>query len=157
MARKRKRTRPNHAIEGDQKRQKIAGDPSTKDAVVKQAVLAQFYPQVLSLREYLLSKLPANSKIRRKKILLVGKKPDAGDADRKLSSFLDATLVGVSKCKELPLEERWKQWTTFSQRPEDSTVSADRSGLGAYSQSEVGILLLCFCALECCSSGSKIN
>jgi telomerase reverse transcriptase len=157
MAGKRKRTRPNHAIEGEQKRRKIAGDSTTKDAVVRQAVLAQFYPQVLSLREYLLSKLPANSKIRRKKILLVGKKPDAGDADRKLSAFLDATLVGVSKCKELPLEERWKQWTTFSQKPEDSTVSADRSGLGVYSQSEVGILLLCCFALECCSPGSKIN
>jgi telomerase reverse transcriptase len=143
MAGKRKRKRPNHAIEGDQKRRKIAEDSSKKDAVVKQAVLAQFYPQVFSLREYLLSKLPSSSKIRRKKILLVGKKPDAGDADRKLSAFLDGTLIGVSKCKELSQEEKWKQWTTFSQKPEDSTVSADRSVLGVYSQSEVGVLLLC--------------
>lgn len=136
MAGKRKRKRPGQ-VEGDQKRQKVS---SNSGLVVKDSLLAKFYPQVLSLREYLLSKLPKTSKVRRKKIISVGKKIDGKKTEQELAKFLDQTLVGVSKFKDLSQDERWKQWTTFSQRPDDSVSFANLSGVGTYSQTEVCLL-----------------
>ena len=141
MAGKRKRSRPNHRIEAGQKRQKISESLSSKGAVVKHALLAQFYPQVLSLREFLISKLPPSSKVRRKKILSVGKKTDS-ETDQQLSKFLDQTLVGVSKHRGVSQEERWQQWTTFSQKADDSVSFANVTGVSTFSQSEVGIFTL---------------
>jgi telomerase reverse transcriptase len=143
MVGKRKRPRPNHRVHGAQKRQKISERSNSQDLVVKEAVLAQFYPQVLSLRDFLISKLPANSKVRRKKILSVGKKPDS-EADQKLSKHLDQTLVGVSKQVVISQQERWHQWATFSQKADDSVSFANLTGAGMFSQSEVGTCYLCF-------------
>jgi telomerase reverse transcriptase len=151
MAGKRKRSRPSHRAEGDQKRQKTSEPANSKDSVVKEALLAQFYPQVLSLRQFLISKLPPTSKVRRKKIFSVGKKPDS-EADQKLSKFLDQTLIGVSKHKGVSQEERWQQWTTFSQKADDSISFANVTGVGIFSQSEVGtfiyILILICCGMQ---------
>jgi telomerase reverse transcriptase len=146
MAGKRTRSRPNHGTGGDQKRQKISEASNRKDSVVKEALLAQFYPQVFSLRGYLISKLPPASKIRRRKILSVGKKTDS-EAGQKLSQFLDQTLVGVSKHQRDSQEERWRQWTTFSQKADDSTSFANLSGAGLFSQSEVSNFIFCFLLL----------
>jgi len=143
MTGKRKRARPKHRAECGPKRQKLSDSSNSKDAVVKQALLAQFYPQVLSLREFLISKLPPSSKIRRKKILSVGKKRES-ETDQKLSKFLDQTLVGVSKHKGVSQEERLQQWTTFSQRADDSVSFANTTGVGIFSQSEVGTLIFLF-------------
>jgi telomerase reverse transcriptase len=139
MAGKRKRSRTNHRIGSDQEGRKIADHSKNRDSVVKDVdvLLAQFYPQVISLREFLISKLPPSSKIRRKKILSVGKKADS-EIDQKLSKLLDRTLVGVSKHKGVSQEERWQQWTTFSQKADDSVSFANQSGVGIFSQSEVG-------------------
>jgi telomerase reverse transcriptase len=137
MAGKRKRSRTNHRIVSDHEGRKIADHSNSRDSVVKDALLAQFYPQVISLREFLISKLPPSSKIRRKKILSVGKKADS-EIDQKLSKLLDQTLVGVSKHKGVSQEERWQQWTTFSQKADDSVSFANQSGVGIFSQSEVG-------------------
>jgi telomerase reverse transcriptase len=137
MAGKRKRSRTNHRIDSDHEGRKIADHSKSRDSVVKDALLAQFYPQVISLREFLISKLPPSSKIRRKKILSVGKKADS-EIDQKLSKLLDQTLVGVSKHKGVSQEERWQQWTTFSQKADDSVSFANQSGVGIFSQSEVG-------------------
>jgi telomerase reverse transcriptase len=142
MASKRKRSRPNH-IGGGQKRQKISDTSKSKESVVKEALLAQFYPQVLSLREYLLSKLRPSSKVRRRKILSFGKKADS-ETDQKLSNFLDQTLIGVTKHNGVSQEERWQQWTTFSQKADDSTSFANSSGAGLFSQSEVGTFIFHF-------------
>jgi len=136
MAGKRKRNRPGHDGGGD-KRQKISGGFNGKDPVVKHAVLAQYYPQVFTLREYLLSKLPATSKVRRKKIVSVGKKPQSDGITDDLASFLDRTLIGVLKYKDASPEERLKQWATFSQRLD--TSDSDLTNLSGieFSQSEV--------------------
>ncbi|KAF3901263.1 Telomerase reverse transcriptase [Trichophyton interdigitale] len=91
------------------------------DAKVRQAVLAFYYPRLLSLRTYLLELLPASSKARRRRIELVGREKtalktrqrkkqkrdidvagDAGDAagddsKEKLADLLDSTIVGISK------------------------------------------------------------
>ena len=137
-----KRKRRVHGTEGGQKRQRVTGALNGKDPAVKQAVLSQYYPQVVSLREYLISKLPASSKIRRKKILSVGRRPQSqsGDAesDRKLSEFLDQTLIGVPKDIDVSQDERWRQRTTFSQTADDSVSTlANPSGTGVFSQTEV--------------------
>ncbi|PVH78811.1 hypothetical protein DL98DRAFT_236130 [Cadophora sp. DSE1049] len=132
MTGKRKRKRSGQVI-GDQKRQKLS---SNSDPVVKDALLTRYYPQVLSLREYLLSKLPNASKVRRKKILSIGKKPDE-KTEQELARFLDQTLVGVSRSKEVSQDERWKQWTSFSQKADDSVSFANLSGVGTYSQTEI--------------------
>jgi len=140
MAGKRKRTRPN-AQEGGQKRQKIS-DPlqSSKDPIIKHALLAQYYPQVFTLREYLLRRLPNTSKIRRKKIASVGRNPSAEhrELEEELARFLDQTLVGESVCLEVSKQERWSQWISFSQKVDDSVSTlVNLSSPGVYSQSEV--------------------
>ncbi|XMA14564.1 hypothetical protein WAI453_007355 [Rhynchosporium graminicola] len=133
MPAKRKRKRSSQ-VSGDQKRQKTSSNSAT---IVRDSLLARYYPQILSLKDYLLSKLPKSSKIRRKKIASVGKKPGDKKTDQELAQFLDETLVGVSKFKEVTHEERWKQWTTFSQRPDDSVSFANLSGVGTFSQTEI--------------------
>ena len=140
MAGKRKRTRSGQGSQGDNKRQRISGlSSSSKNSVIKQAVLVQYYPQVLSLREYLLSKLPSTSKIRRKKTVSVGRKPRPdGKDDTKFANLLDSTLVGVGKYKDASAEERLQQWNSFSQRiGNDDSNFANLSGVGIFSQSEV--------------------
>ncbi|TVY53989.1 Telomerase reverse transcriptase, partial [Lachnellula suecica] len=110
-----------------------------KEPIIKQALLAQYYPQVLTLREYLLQRLPNASKIRRKKISSVGRHPAPENAELEqwLAAFLDQTLIGVSVCKEVSREERWKQWTTFSQRADESASTLNLSSPGVFSQSEL--------------------
>jgi telomerase reverse transcriptase len=140
MAGKRKRNK--HGIEGDRKRQRICNNANGKAPVVKQAVLAQYYPQVFTLREYLLFKLPVTSKVRRKKVLNLKRehsiegREDCGA----LSAFLDRTLVGVKESSEISPEERIQQWTSFSQKVDTSdSTFANLSGTGNFSQSEVSI------------------
>lgn len=138
MPGKRKRTRPNHLPDSSQKRQKIS--PTARDPIIKQALLPYYYPQVLTLREYLLRRLPNTSKIRRKKIISVGRNPPPEnlEPEERLSAFLDKTLVGVSMCHEVSREERWAQWTTFPQRADESASTLPSlSAPGVYSQSEV--------------------
>ncbi|KAJ5032244.1 uncharacterized protein L3040_008853 [Drepanopeziza brunnea f. sp. 'multigermtubi'] len=141
MAARRKRKRParDHGDHHrDQKRQKgMASSSHGVDPVVRHALLAKYYPRVLTLREYLVSQLPSSSKIRKKKILHVGRNAEDKETDQKLSQFLDQTLVGVSRFKEAPSEERRKQWSAFSQRPDESVSLVNLSGAGAFSQTEV--------------------
>lgn len=136
---KRKRIRSSHLNEGCIKRQKIRNSDES-DPVIKQAVLAQYYPQVLSLREYLLSKLPETSKIRKKKISSVGKRTDDSEDNRRVSEFLDRTLVGVSKCTDFSSNERWQHRSTFTQRADDSVSCANPAAAPMFSQSEVNII-----------------
>lgn len=138
MTGKRKRKRSDRGSDSHCKRQAV--QKGNCDPVVKQALLVQFYPQVLTLREYLLSKLPSTSKVRRKKISSLGKgrQSQARPTDEALSAFLDGTLVGVSVSNTRNGDERWHQWTTFSQKVDESTsMFADLSSGGSYSQSEV--------------------
>ncbi|KAH8603106.1 hypothetical protein B0O99DRAFT_20989 [Bisporella sp. PMI_857] len=140
MTVKRKRNRHGSGNGGDSKRQRISDQMISKDSVVKQAVLSQYYTQVVSLRRYLLSKLPPTSKLRRKKILSFDKRkqPDS-IVDASFSRFLDQTIVGVRTCRDVSFQERSEKWVSFSQRVDtsDSTFT-NLTGIGIYSQSEVG-------------------
>ncbi len=115
---------------------------------MKQALLSQYYPKVLTLREYLLLKLPASSKVRRKKICAVKRLVQRDRVDETehddicLAEYLDQTLVGVQEGEPLK-DERWKQWTCFSQRADNSELTArSGDGHGDCSQSEVRYFLL---------------
>lgn len=135
--------RPSTAVEGHAKRQKISrgteGDALARNLVVRQALLAQFYPEVWTLREYLLSRLPTSSKIRRKKIISVGHDKGRGVSDdRELASFLDRTLIGITASNDRRTENRWQHWASFSQRADDSASTLiNLNSSGRYSQSEV--------------------
>lgn len=144
MSGKRKRTRPNQTHNDGQKRQKIShplqSGSNSKDPIIKHALLAQYYPQVFTLRGYLLQRLPNTSKIRRKKILSVGRRltDENRELEEELAAFLDQTLVGESVCREVSKAERWTQWKSFSQRADDSASTLiSLSSPGVYSQFEV--------------------
>ncbi|EFX01630.1 telomerase reverse [Grosmannia clavigera kw1407] len=66
------------------------------DPVVKHALLTRCFPQVLTLRAYLLSRLPASSRIRRKKLREVGLAADPSPVEQRLRRLLDNALVACS-------------------------------------------------------------
>ncbi len=97
----------------------------------------------MTLREYLLSKLPSSSKVRRKKITSVGHGKGSHPSDQtledtSLAQYLDSTLVGVLEENIRSEDERLKQLYSFSQLA-DTSESTVRSGVGdgGWSQSEV--------------------
>lgn len=97
---------------------------------------------VLSLREYLLSKLPTASKVRRKKILSVGERKDVDpDDERELCDLLDKTLVGVLSHDGLSEEDRSREWVSFSQQGGDTSLSTigNSSGDGIFSISKASV------------------
>ncbi|KAI1134530.1 hypothetical protein F5Y05DRAFT_208243 [Hypoxylon sp. FL0543] len=106
-------------------------------------VLHQFYSQVLTLRNYVLSKLPATSRLRRKKVAAIGMiKNHPGfpsDVERSLGILLDSTLVGVqgeSQGQEDHLIEGWK---SFSQKGDESYVTLS-DGVGGFVETQALLL-----------------
>lgn len=144
MAGRRKRHRAKVAIDEANKRPTLPYSSHAPVNVVQQSLLSRFYPEVLTLREYLLVKLPSNSRIRRKKVLTAGRR-DRDQSDREtaiddadsLGPFLDSALVGIPHHNPQS-EQRTTRWNSF-------TNQADLSGLDAtvtsidlgHSQSEV--------------------
>jgi telomerase reverse transcriptase len=113
--------------------------------VVKHALLAQFYSEVQTLRQYALSRLPASSRIRRRKIASVGLgKPPSDqphtDDELALGALLDSTVVARRHHRdgEAGLEHRWEQYVAFSQKSDESNVTLSDGLKGSmYSQAEV--------------------
>ncbi|KAG5956075.1 hypothetical protein E4U58_006763 [Claviceps cyperi] len=101
------------------------GRETVHRSAVKRHLLAEAYATVLTLREYALRKLPSSSRLRRKKLKLLGHGVNATDAERKISYFLDSALicscnaVAVRQGKDTTLE----QWLSFSQNGDDSRVT----------------------------------
>ncbi|SPO00927.1 related to telomerase reverse transcriptase [Cephalotrichum gorgonifer] len=106
---------------------------------VTHSLLAQYYPSVLTLRSYVLSKLPSTSRIRRKKIARIGKDPGPlSEAETQVSHLLDTTLVGVPEKSKDQSGERWKKFESFSQRNDESSVTlSDVFGKATFSQAEI--------------------
>ncbi|DAA73918.1 TPA_exp: putative Telomerase reverse transcriptase [Trichophyton benhamiae CBS 112371] len=122
---RRKRSQGHGDGDGDSNGDGDGGDSAPQDAEIRQAVLAFYYPRLLSLRTYLLELLPACSTARRRRIELVGREQtqlktrqrkkqktdgvpggrdaaggdagDAGDSRQRLADLLDSTIVGISK------------------------------------------------------------
>lgn len=129
------------------------GDLQSAD-VVKHALLAQYYPKVQTLRQYVLDKLPPTSKIRRKKIAAVGNaeqdadiaaqgsKENFPDIQAVLAELLDTTLIGshvlpreIAKAQS---DSSFQQWIDYSQKGDDSHVTlSDGTASAVHFQSEV--------------------
>jgi len=113
-------------------------------------VLRRLYPQVLTLRHYLLSQLPKCSKHRRRKISQLGlvtldeNHGQASDADTGLARLLDSTLVGLSSdtshdssTQAYAEMERDREIERFTQQRSQST-SGGTFEPGYFMQCEVG-------------------
>ncbi|KAI1208082.1 uncharacterized protein F4807DRAFT_164634 [Annulohypoxylon truncatum] len=142
MPRPRKRKRPDSVKGGldarpPVKKGKTQPETSQQSAPVQaqHAVLNQFYPQVLTLRNYVLSKLPATSRLRRKKVAAVGiaKKPSdsaLSDVEQSLGILLDSTLVGIPDGLRSPEDHILVGWKNFSQKGDESYVTLSNGVAG---------------------------
>ncbi|KAF2810104.1 uncharacterized protein BDZ99DRAFT_304375 [Mytilinidion resinicola] len=115
------------------KRQPVASPaPSSQSALatpqsVVHPVLQRLYPQLHTLRQYLLSWLPASSKKRRRRIEQLGLSPDATASpgeDAALGLLLDTTLIGLPKAdqSEADKDALARDMESFSQQLPESTL-----------------------------------
>lgn len=165
MASKRKRSKAKTGDGQPQKRAKTDGDPKSRTKVqpgaqpnkpvhgVKQDLLGRYFAQVETLRAYLLTRLPATSRLRRKKLSQVGKQADATEVEKLLSHVLDTTLVGCAFINHKTVSDgqptsddndRDRLRETFSQtrRVDESYVTVSSAAEGFFSpQFEVCICL----------------
>lgn len=106
------------------------------------ALLRLFYTKVVTLRQYLVSKLPHSSKKRRRYLEQYGVlRKDQEEVHRRgstLGTFLDTSLVGIPTdvvCSPQPSQDSELQ--VFSQQLSGPTLRANLSQ-GILSQTEVG-------------------
>ncbi|RYO83600.1 hypothetical protein DL762_006049 [Monosporascus cannonballus] len=151
MARPRKRKRAGSASRSSSdglqgKKVKTHSSEPKLSAVtgIQHALLEQFYPHVRNLRDYILSRLPPSSRLRRKKVAAIGKVGESpnsalSDVEQSVGALLDSTLIGISaKLSCGSTDDRWEQWTTFSQKGDESYVTLSDGIAGSrFSQSEI--------------------
>lgn len=115
------------------------GQTSGPQKTTSHPVLSQYYPTVLALREYVLSRLPCTSRIRRKKIRRIGRGPGPlSEAEARVSHLLDTTFIGAPEVSKEQLDEKGKAAATYSQTNEESNVTlSDVFGKSTFSQTEV--------------------
>lgn len=147
-----------HAGARPPKRPRQAADQSptaTPSSCIQHPVLSRLYPKVLPLRHYLLSRLPAASKNRRRKIASLGilqvpdrdnnsSAPTRAPDDAELGKLLDTTLVGVvsKHVTDAPAateiaERRDEDLRNFSQHLSSSGTTGGTFKLGYFVQPEV--------------------
>ncbi|PFH59674.1 hypothetical protein XA68_12026 [Ophiocordyceps unilateralis] len=105
---------------------------------VQRDLLQQQYPTVQTLRAYLISKLPSSSRLRRKKITLLGVRNGCREIETDLARVLDSTLICSPTCPSVPDDGVFQQFLSFSQKADDSNMSLS-DGLPAFieAQSEI--------------------
>ena len=132
---KKRKRRGDHRVE---KRQKIIENVSGHPT---KPLLLQYYPEVLTLRQYLVSRLARSSKKRQRKLLQYGIDRDRNVhtvADSSVVKLLDTTIVGTFKHSEINnVESIEKDITIFTQQLSGSTATITPTQ-GAFKQSEVG-------------------
>ena len=150
-----KRKRSSHVSGGSRKKARRAVEPADQSATATPSgpdhpVLRRLYPQVLTLRHHLLSKLPKSSKNRRRRISQLGltspAQDDAAtcDVDTALGHLLDLTLVGclpdtASNTQEQVAKELDREIERFTQQ-RSQIVSGGTFRPGYFMQSEVGLV-----------------
>lgn len=88
-------------------------------------VISLYYPQVLTLRQYLLQQLPSSSKLRRRRIrsfkAAAGAAAEDKNATDQLANLLDTTLVGAPK-ESVPAVDRsrHRSFAAFTQSQDRS-------------------------------------
>jgi len=149
---KRKRKNSKTCLEPPSKRAKAHVTPLDTGSTVCHPVLQRFYPHVLTLRHYLLSKLSPTSKRRRRLLEHIGHVPNqvieelkSGSIDA-LRELLDGIVVGFHSTltPEKDNQGRIKELQQFSQLSA-STAGFPSSKRGT-SQSEVRLSVL-FCGV----------
>lgn len=148
MSKKRRMTNASSGVQSRPAKQRkhLPSESRHPAHVVKHALLAQYYPKILTLRQYILDNLPASSRIRRRKIETFGTNEPTGDPDDvrvQLAGLLDTTLVSLHVYPEEVTEARSKshlqQWVDYSQK-DDSRVTLSSSNASAiHYQSEVSL------------------
>lgn len=122
---------------------------------MRRDLLQRLYPHCLTLRQYVLANLPQSSKIRRRKIQLLGQDENCSELEKQLCQLLDASLVCYRRLEERAAESRWEQWLSFSQKADDSNVTLS-GGSSEFSQSEVCILRCSWCKTMLNWSGCRL-
>lgn len=109
---------------------------------VRRDLLEVSYPCVQPLRKYLLSRLPAASRLRRKKIAQLGAGEGCSESEAQVAKVLDTALVCTREVSEDESASaiRWQQWLSFSQKADESYVSISDAREAVSSQSEVGLI-----------------
>ena len=132
MAKKRKRS--SNARDDQEPPSKRSTDHQARRALdaptPRHPVLQQFYPNVQTLRAYVLSHLE-NKPARYRHLF--------DRANVEFSKFLDSTIVGSgrSSARSIDQQARVQHYTSFSQQLTESTARSANSVLGS-SQTEVG-------------------
>jgi hypothetical protein len=140
---KRKRKAPR--VDRVEKRQKMNGDGNGQHPW---ALLRQYYPNVGTLRHYLISRLRRTSKNRAKRVLQYGVDDHFGsfrevrsEAEKEVIRLLDGVAVGTfSRARQDDVEpDLDKDIGIFTQQVSDS-ISSIGPTQGALKQNEVGRL-----------------
>jgi len=133
-----KRKRKRRATEPVVKKQKLNSAVNSEATL---PLLRQYYPQVLTLRNYLASRLSKASKKRRRKVLHYGlpsSDRDDSSPDPVVVRLLNTTFIGAfNNVNESDLESIDKDISVFTQQLSNSTTSISPTQ-GALKQSEVG-------------------
>lgn len=96
---------------------------------LSRTLLPLYYSRVVSLRQFLLSKLPTSSKFRRRRIISYGLDLEL---TRNEPHFLDSTIVGVLRESSFAVdEERGRDFVAFTQ-------SQLKSSRGSSGGSQIG-------------------
>lgn len=119
---------------------------TTASVQLQHPVLSPYYPLVLSLRTYLLGRLNAASKTRRRRIACLGHQQhqSCDGSDRRLARLLDTTLVGTTTAGPVTAtpdqtDSLARDYDYFSRRcsAESSAGTGFGHGHGQHSQSDV--------------------
>ncbi|KAH7131938.1 hypothetical protein B0J11DRAFT_211008 [Dendryphion nanum] len=136
-----KRERNSHDGDAHPKKRRLSSGQSVSATPThaNHPVLRRLYPELLTLRHYLLARLPNSSKNRRRRISQLGQKPPVHDttttaiddhgAEFELAKLLDSILVGVSpkavaKDREKSEDSRTKDIESFSQELVDCATGS---------------------------------
>ncbi|KAK4546134.1 hypothetical protein LTR36_002271 [Oleoguttula mirabilis] len=104
-------------------------------------LLRQYYPRVLTLRHYFLTRLSKASKKRRRRVLHYGLQqqgPGEVSVDPAVTRLLDATIVGTFNQVDVSdLESIDRDITVFTQQVSDDSTTTISPTQGALKQSEI--------------------
>ncbi|KAE8164338.1 hypothetical protein BDV40DRAFT_116927 [Aspergillus tamarii] len=104
-------------------RGKVTNVPGESSSERTHPVISIYYRRVVTLRQYLLERIPKSSKSRRRRIASVPSHDPSsdGDQDKELSRLLDTTLVGILKEPTAGCDQERRQELA------EFTASLDRS------------------------------
>lgn len=115
---------------------------SSADRPLSHPVLSQYYPKLLTLRQYLADQLPATSKRRRRRILHYGKHSDtqeisiSGSDSSDVVNLLDKTIIGVVQNTNEEGLLRKQELQVFTQQLSNSSAGMELTA-AKFMQAEV--------------------